>query len=160
KINVGPLFPRQSYPETVLREAEYRFFLSWNILAPAGAGRPPRRRALQKPNRTRSECPAKLQTREPSMRSHAFAPAFLFALFAAVGVQAESQPQAADTDAAAGAYCTSKGGKVLARAPFLNTNGPEKTWMRLSGTARFCAFTAKNGSRLELLLSTLVSTQP
>ncbi len=63
-------------------------------------------------------------------------------------------------EATAASYCTAKGGKVLTRVPTLNTNDAQTGWLKLSGSASFCAFTAKDGSRLELLLSTLYTAQP
>jgi putative hemolysin len=58
-------------------------------------------------------------------------------------------------------YCVQKGGEVDTRAPFFNTNGDQKTWLRLSGNREFCKFTSKSdGSRIHVLLSTLYTDKP
>ena len=62
---------------------------------------------------------------------------------------------------AAAAYCVKKGGEVDVRAPYFNTNADPKSWLRLSGARTFCKFTsAKDGSRIHVLLSTLYSQKP
>ncbi len=53
----------------------------------------------------------------------------------------------------AGQYCELKGGKVIDRAPTYGN-------LRLAGSARFCQFTANDGSRIHVLLETLYATQP
>jgi putative hemolysin len=79
--------------------------------------------------------------------------------FAAIGPAARA---AAGPDAAAGAsaFCRAHGGAVQFRSPYANTNDDQANWLRLSGGAAFCQFTAKDGSRIALLLSTLYTTQP
>lgn len=60
---------------------------------------------------------------------------------------------------AAASYCTSKGGVVETRYPYYGTNDPNP--LRLAGQRRFCQFTNKSdGSRIHVLLSTLVATKP
>lgn len=64
---------------------------------------------------------------------------------------------AADQDAAA--YCTAKGGVVQERIPEYGTNGG--TPLVLAGKADFCQFTlSKDGSQINVLLSTLSTRQP
>ncbi len=84
----------------------------------------------------------------------------LIALAALILAIAPAARAAGESVADATTYCAAKGGKVLTRVPYLNTNDAENAWFKLAGSAQFCAFTAKDGSRLELLLSTLNSTQP
>lgn len=55
-------------------------------------------------------------------------------------------------------YCVSKGGELELRTPFYGTNDPNP--LRLDGSRYFCQFTAKDGSRIHLLLTTLYSTEP
>lgn len=56
-------------------------------------------------------------------------------------------------------YCVRKGGVVQTRQPEYNTNGG--TPLVLSGSADFCQFTsAKDGSQINVLLSTLRTDQP
>jgi putative hemolysin len=62
---------------------------------------------------------------------------------------------------AAAAYCTSTGGVVEHRKPVYGTNNPPQQWLYLSGSADFCQYTLKkDGSRIHLLLTTLMSAQP
>ena len=66
--------------------------------------------------------------------------------------------RAADLPNQAG-YCTKHGGVVQTRIPEYNTNGG--TALVLAGQAQFCQFTAKKGgSQINVLLSTLTTTQP
>jgi hypothetical protein len=67
---------------------------------------------------------------------------------------------AADAAAArAAAYCLKKGGVVQTRIPDYGTNGGDP--LVLSGQADFCQFTsAKDGSQINVLLSTLFTKQP
>lgn len=55
-------------------------------------------------------------------------------------------------------YCVSNGGEVELRTPYYGTNNPNP--LRLDGSRYFCQFTAADGSRIHLLLTTLYSTQP
>lgn len=55
-------------------------------------------------------------------------------------------------------YCVSKGGELELRTPYYGTNNSNP--LRLDGSRWFCQFTAKDGSRIHLLLTTLYSTQP
>jgi len=75
---------------------------------------------------------------------------------------ASTLTNAADTAALgkAEAYCVNRGGEVDSRAPFFNTNDSEQNWFRLSGDREFCKFTATDGSRIHVLLSTLYSETP
>src|SRR6202042_2850684 len=63
-----------------------------------------------------------------------------------------------DQDGAAGAYCVKTGGQVIDRVPVYGTNGSDP--LRLAGSREFCTYTAKDGSQIHLLLSTLYTTQP
>jgi putative hemolysin len=77
--------------------------------------------------------------------------------------QAASDPGsdiAAPGDAAR--YCLSKGGEVVQRLPYFNTNDDNpQNWLRLGSGRSFCQFTSKkDGSRIHVLLSTLYSTKP
>jgi putative hemolysin len=61
----------------------------------------------------------------------------------------------------AAAYCVKKGGEVVVREPYFNTNDDEQDWFRLAGSRQFCKFTLKkDGSRIHVLLSTLYTEQP
>jgi putative hemolysin len=61
--------------------------------------------------------------------------------------------------AKAAAYCVEHGGVVQTRIPEYNTNGG--TPLVLSGGANFCQFTSKkDGSQINVLLSTLFARQP
>ncbi|MGA9527386.1 MAG: hypothetical protein WBS24_04645 [Terriglobales bacterium] len=61
----------------------------------------------------------------------------------------------------AAAYCVSKGGEVVDRQPYYNTNDNEQNWFQLSGNREFCKFTSKkDGSRIHVLLTTLYTEQP
>ncbi|MEJ0049410.1 MAG: hypothetical protein WDN04_27390 [Rhodospirillales bacterium] len=55
-------------------------------------------------------------------------------------------------------YCTATGGAVQTRIPTYGTNGG--TPLTLSGPRKFCAYTAKDGSSIYLLLNTLITKQP
>jgi putative hemolysin len=64
-------------------------------------------------------------------------------------------------DASAAAYCTSTGGVVEHRKPVYGTNNPPSQQLVLSGEADFCQYTLKkDGSRIHLLLTTLVAKLP
>ncbi len=56
-------------------------------------------------------------------------------------------------------YCVKKGGVVQTRIPEYNTNGGDP--LVLSGSQEFCQFTSKkDGSQINVLLSTLTTKQP
>lgn len=76
-------------------------------------------------------------------------------MFATSGADA-----AVDFNAAkAAAYCVEHGGAVQTRVPEYNTNGGPA--LVLSGSADFCQFTSKkDGSQINLLLSTLFTRKP
>ncbi len=79
------------------------------------------------------------------------------ALLSAAGTMKAASPD----DGAASAYCTQTGGKVIDRAPMYGTNGPPSSWLRLTGTRKFCQYTSKtDGSRIHVLLETLYATTP
>jgi putative hemolysin len=66
--------------------------------------------------------------------------------------------QAATADNSA-AYCVKKGGTVQTRIPEYGTNNNNP--LVLAGKAQFCQFTStKDGSHINVLLSTLTATQP
>jgi putative hemolysin len=77
---------------------------------------------------------------------------------------ASAQKNAAATDdtydaVAAADYCTATGGMVETRYPYFGTNLTNP--LRLAGMRQFCQYTQKNGgSRIHVLLSTLVATKP
>jgi hypothetical protein len=58
----------------------------------------------------------------------------------------------------AGKYCAASGGVVQTRIPTYGTNGG--TALPLAGPREFCAYTAKDGSSIYLLLRTLITKQP
>lgn len=84
----------------------------------------------------------------------------LAALAAFLVVAATAAPSyAASAPPNAAAYCVKKGGVVQTRIPEYGTNGG--TPLVLSGSADFCQFTsAKDGSQINVLLSTLITKQP
>ncbi len=98
-----------------------------------------------------------------SMSRGAAGAAIVFGLIAAGldahGAAASSQ-HASSTGGPAAAYCVSTGGAVETRYPFYGTNGPVKSWLRLAGKRLFCQYTAKDGSRIHVLLGTLYTTKP
>jgi hypothetical protein len=61
-------------------------------------------------------------------------------------------------DAATLAYCTQTGGAVVLRTPEYGTNGG--TALVLANPRTFCEYTAHDGSQIDVLGSTLVTTQP
>ncbi len=82
------------------------------------------------------------------------------ALLALVSTTGKMKAASPDTGNAS-AYCESTGGKVIDRAPMYGTNGPPNSWLRLTGTRKFCQYTsAKDGSRIHVLLETLYATTP
>jgi hypothetical protein len=85
---------------------------------------------------------------------------FWVALVALAGLSMMSAQaaRAADAPDKAG-YCTRHGGVVQTRIPEFNTNGG--TPLVLAGQAQFCQFTSKkDGSQINVLLSTLTTPQP
>jgi len=79
-----------------------------------------------------------------------------FACLFLMGVQA-ARADAATPDQSA--YCIKKGGVVQERIPEYNTNGG--TPLTLAGKRDFCQFTsAKDGSQISVLLSTLTTAEP
>jgi putative hemolysin len=77
------------------------------------------------------------------------------------GSKTQVQSDAPDVPTDAAAYCVKKGGEVDVRVPYFNTNADPSQWFRLSGARAFCKFTsAKDGSRIHVLLSTLYSKKP
>lgn len=60
----------------------------------------------------------------------------------------------------AAAYCVKSGGVVQVRYPVYGTNGPPSSWLVMAGPRRFCQFTAKDSSQINILLQTLYTTQP
>jgi putative hemolysin len=95
------------------------------------------------------------------------ATAFFFSLPLAEAQHGDGPPapataQASSDQSLAEAYCVSKGGEVVVRRPYYNTNDDnEQDWLALSSPREFCKFTSKkDGSRIQLLLSTLYTDQP
>jgi len=83
---------------------------------------------------------------------------FLIAI-AALAMASIAPSYAAGTRGRAADYCVRKGGVVQTRIPEYGTNGGDP--LVLSGSADFCQFTsAKDGSQINVLLSTLVTRQP
>jgi putative hemolysin len=80
------------------------------------------------------------------------------AVFWTTGSLEAAEPDSGDS--AADAYCVQSGGKVIRRAPIFGTNGPESSWLVLTGPRDFCQFTAKDGSSIHLLTETLYATTP
>ena len=89
-------------------------------------------------------------------------PKFAWTLLTALGVLLALQiPSyaAEKSSGQAGAYCVEKGGVVQTRIPEYGTNGADP--LVLSGQADFCQFTSpKDGSQINLLLSTLYTEKP
>ena len=82
------------------------------------------------------------------------------ALLTLVSTAANMKAEDPDTGNAS-AYCEQTGGKVIDRAPMYGTNGPPQSWLRLTGTRKFCQYTSpKDGSRIHVLLETLWATTP
>jgi hypothetical protein len=90
--------------------------------------------------------------------------AFAVILTTARPVQAGGVKNAASDDGDivdARDYCVKKGGEVDVRAPYFNTNDDnQQDWFRFSGDREFCKFTALDGSRIHVLLSTLYTDKP
>jgi len=85
---------------------------------------------------------------------------FTIAVLAFAAAAPNMKAQDPDTGNAS-AYCEQTGGKVIDRAPMYGTNGPPQTWLRLTGTRKFCQYTSsKDGSRIHVLLETLYATTP
>ena len=76
------------------------------------------------------------------------------------GTPATHKTDAEHDLAAAADYCVANGGEVETRVPTFNTNDDPQNWFRLSGSRKFCQFTAHDGSRIHVLLSTLYTTKP
>ena len=80
-------------------------------------------------------------------------------LIAVLCVAFAGAAQAASNNSAAKDYCVKRGGAVQTRIPEYGTNGG--TPLILSGSQDFCQFTSeKDGSQINVLLSTLTTTQP
>jgi putative hemolysin len=74
-------------------------------------------------------------------------------------VSAPARADNSDTARNAATYCVKKGGVVQTRIPEYGTNGDNP--LVLSGSADFCQFTSeKDGSQINVLLSTLMTKQP
>lgn len=90
--------------------------------------------------------------------------AFAVILAAARPVQAGGVKNAASDNSDivdARDYCIKKGGEVDVRVPYFNTNDDnQQDWFRFSGDREFCKFTALDGSRIHVLLSTLYTDKP
>jgi putative hemolysin len=78
----------------------------------------------------------------------------------AVNVNSNIDSQDSPNVSKAADYCVRKGGEVDVRAPYFNTNDDPANWFRLSGSRNFCKFTASDGSRIHILLSTLYTEKP
>ncbi len=76
-----------------------------------------------------------------------------------LGVSAPAFADSAASTRSDAAYCVKKGGVVQTRIPEYGTNGGNP--LTLSGSADFCQFTStKDGSQINVLLSTLKTDQP
>ena len=71
---------------------------------------------------------------------------------------AASAEDTTDANTAAVAYCRQTGGQVEFRRAVYGTNGPNP--LTLAGERGFCQYTAKDGSRIHILLITLYTKQP
>ncbi len=58
------------------------------------------------------------------------------------------------------AYCSQTGGLYEVRRAAYNTNGLPSQWLPLNSVRGFCEYTAKDGSRIHILLSTLYAQKP
>ncbi|HEX3943920.1 MAG TPA: hypothetical protein VHW69_07525 [Rhizomicrobium sp.] len=83
---------------------------------------------------------------------------FLWAALTAFVFVAAGAPCYAANASKAADYCVKKGGVVQTRIPEYGTNGGDA--LVLSGSADFCQFTAKDGSQINVLLSTLFTKEP
>jgi len=63
-----------------------------------------------------------------------------------------------DFDQQAAAYCTQTGGVVETRTAVYGSNGP--SLLQLAGIRQFCKYTARDGSRIHLLTTTLFAKKP
>ncbi len=61
-------------------------------------------------------------------------------------------------DQAAAAYCTATGGVVETRIAQYGSNGPNP--LNLAGIKQFCQYTARDGSRIHVLTTTLYAQKP
>jgi hypothetical protein len=91
----------------------------------------------------------------------------------AIGCQAGTSPSASTPSAAASGsgsgnaaarqYCTDKGGMLVDRTAFWNTNADRSAWLQLAGRQTFCEFESGKGdqtTRISVDLTTLSSEQP
>lgn len=66
-------------------------------------------------------------------------------------------------DPTSAAYCTDKGGMLVARVATWDTNGDPSTWLPLAGHQTFCEFdmgSGNTGTRISVGLTTLSSSEP
>ena len=63
-------------------------------------------------------------------------------------------------EVAGAAYCKQTGGQVEVRHPVFGTNGSSAQQLVLAGHAVFCQYTAKDTSRIHILVTTLNATMP
>jgi putative hemolysin len=81
------------------------------------------------------------------------------ALAGAAGAATQSIGAAGIADeTAASAYCVKTGGAVLLRVPEYGTNGSNP--LVLANPRNFCEYTARDGSQIDVLGSTLYATKP
>lgn len=74
----------------------------------------------------------------------------------ALTAQSDNAATPDETDAAA--YCKQTGGLLERRRAVYGTNGPNS--LPLAGVRNFCQYTASDGSRIHLLLTTLYTKSP
>jgi hypothetical protein len=79
-------------------------------------------------------------------------------LAAAAGAGDTGPDQVSPDETKAAAYCKQTGGTVYMRRAEYNTNGPNP--LVLAGRKPFCQYTATDGSRIHILLSTLYAVKP
>ncbi|HLI94584.1 MAG TPA: hypothetical protein VKT72_00700 [Candidatus Baltobacteraceae bacterium] len=95
------------------------------------------------------------QTAPAATAIHEFAATHI-AASAAAAIQVPNQVEPSDIPAAL--YCQQTGGLVEIRRAVYGTNGP--TPLPLASFRAFCQYTAKDTSRIHILLSSLYATQP
>jgi putative hemolysin len=75
-----------------------------------------------------------------------------------LGGSAQAKDAAVSNSTPPEKYCEQEGGQLEYRRPFYGTNGSDA--LRLAGARLFCQFTASDGSRIHVMLSTLYTAKP
>lgn len=75
-----------------------------------------------------------------------------------LGGSAQAKDASVTNSTAPEKYCEQEGGQLEYRRPFYGTN--DSSALRLAGARIFCQFTASDGSRIHVMLSTLYTPNP